>query len=124
MKKAQSLPTGIINPFSPSFLDTWQLWKDFREGYDKFKYKGVFSEQLALKKLSELAGFDELLAIEIVEQSISRQWTGFYELKNKKNGQPNSDKQRQERIADVQAELKSRIAARGQSASATHLKAV
>lgn len=120
----KKLPENVINPFSENFLDTWQLWKDFRLGYDKFKYKGVFSEQLALKKLSELSGYDELVAVEIVEQSISRQWTGFYEFKNKKNGQPNSNKERQERIADVQAELKSRIAAKVGRSGADHLKAV
>lgn len=123
MNKKKKLPENVINPFSDSFLDTWQLWKDFRWGYDKFKYKGVFSEQLALKKLSELAGFDELLAVEIVEQSIHRQWTGFYELKSKKNGQPNSNEQR-ERVAAVQTELEKRIAARGQGASAGHSKAI
>lgn len=120
--KKKKLPENIINPFSDSFLDTWQLWKDFREEYDKFKYKGVFSEQLALKKLSELAGYDELLAVEIVEQSISRQWTGFYELKNKTNGQSNSEKQ--QRINDVQAELKSRIARKERDRGSDHLKAV
>jgi len=107
----KKLPEGIINPFSDSFLDTWQLWKDFRLGYDKFKYKGVFSEQLALKKLSELAGLDELLAIEIIEQSISRQWTGFYELRNKKNGQPDS-KNKPATPAGVQAILEKRFAAK------------
>ncbi len=82
------IPENIANPFSDSFLDIWDMWKQFRFSYDKFKYKGVFSEQMALKKLCELSGGDEIIAREIIEQSISRQWTGFYELKNKVNGQP------------------------------------
>lgn len=45
----KTILTGIINPFSDQFLETWQIWKDFRSEYDKFKYKGVYSEQMALK---------------------------------------------------------------------------
>jgi len=122
MKK--KLPENIINPFSEKFLDTWQLWKDFRLGYDKFAYKGVFSEQLALKKLSELSNMDEQEAIEIVEQSISRQWTGFYENKNKKNGQPITTEKRNEFRSSVQAELEKRIADRQEVGDTSHLKAV
>lgn len=122
-KKRAELPTNIINPFSDRFLDTWQLWKDFRKEYDKFSYKGVFSEQLALKKLSELAGLDEGLAVEIVEQSISRQWTGFYELKIKTNGQPTS-KDRKQHFTEVQSELEKRIAAREAGRNNAYPKAV
>jgi len=120
----KKLPENIINPFSDLFLESWQLWKDFRFEYDKFKYKGVFSEQLALKKLSELSDFNEKEAIEIIEQSISRQWTGFYEVKNKKNGQPITTEKRDEFRSDVQAELERRIRERQQVGGSEHLKAV
>jgi len=114
MKK--QLMTGIINPFSDAFLETWEIWKGFRKEYDKFKYKGVYSEQMALKKLAELSGGLEERAVAIIEQSIARQWTGFYELKNvNTNGtrQTNSTGERQEFRSSVQDELNRRIAERG-----------
>lgn len=114
MKK--SLPQNIINPFSERFLETWDIWKGFRAEYDKFKYKGVFSEQMALKKLSELSGGIEDVAVAIIEQSISRQWTGFYQLKNVSNGatkQPITNEARTEFRGSVQAELEKRLAGRG-----------
>ena len=114
MKK--SLPTNIINPFSDKFLETWDIWKGFRSEYDKFKYKGVFSEQMALKKLSELSNGVEETAVAIIEQSISRQWTGFYQLKNVTNGaakQPITVEARNEFRGSVQAELEKRLAGRG-----------
>ena len=113
MKK--QLMEGIINPFSEKFLETWDIWKGFRREYDKFKYKGVYSEQMALKKLSELSGGVEEVAVAIIEQSISRQWTGFYELKNGNNAakQSNPTGTRQEFRSSVQDELNRRIASRG-----------
>lgn len=112
----KSLPQNIINPFSERFLETWDIWKGFRAEYDKFKYKGVFSEQMALKKLSELSGGIEDVAVAIIEQSISRQWTGFYQLKNVSNGatkQPITNEARTEFRGSVQAELEKRLAGRG-----------
>jgi len=76
----------LVNPFSDKFLETWGLWKMFRKEYDKFWYKGVISEQMALKKLVELSDGEEEKAVKIVEQSISREWTGFYPLKQSSNG--------------------------------------
>lgn len=110
----KTILTGIINPFSDQFLETWQIWKDFRSEYDKFKYKGVYSEQMALKKLSELSNGKEEVAVAIIEQSISRQWTGFYELKNVINGtkQPITVEARNEFRGSIQAELEKRLANR------------
>lgn len=75
------IPQGIVNPFSDAFLPTWELWKAFRWEEHKFKYKGVISEQMALKRLVTLTEGEEEKAIRIVEQSISRGWMDFYDLK-------------------------------------------
>jgi hypothetical protein len=73
------------NPFSVKFLETWQLWKDFRMEEHSFKYKGVISEQMAINRLVEVAEGDEEKAVRIVNQSISRGWMDFYQLKQHSN---------------------------------------
>jgi len=85
VQKTQSIPNGVINPFSEEFISTWNLWKMFRKEEHSFSYKGVISEQMALKRLVEVSEGDEQKAIRIVEQSISRGWMDFYQLKQPSN---------------------------------------
>ena len=82
------------NPFTENFLPTWELWKDFRWEEHKFKYKGVISEQMAINRLVEVSEGDEEKAVRIVNQSISRGWMDFYDLKQpSKNGKSGAKKQ-------------------------------
>ncbi len=92
MKKEEQNRNGVINPFSEAFIPTWQLWKDFRREEHNFTYKGVISEQMALKRLVEVSEGDEQKAIRIVEQSISRTWMDFYALKQPSNNGKSSKK--------------------------------
>lgn len=78
MKKAP--PGEVVNPFSDKFLETWYLWKEYRVEKDNFKYKGCISEQMAIKHLVDLSDGEEEKAIKIIEQSIRRQWAGFFPL--------------------------------------------
>lgn len=78
-------PNGVINPFSDEFIPKWQLWKDFRKEEHNFTYKGCISEQMALKRLVEVSEGDEQKAERIIEQSISRGWMDFYQLKQPSN---------------------------------------
>ena len=79
-------------PFdSENFKKWWSIWKDYKKEQHNFKYKGVVSEQSALKKLNELANGQESEAIAIIEQSISQSWKGFFEIKNNHNGQQTTD---------------------------------
>lgn len=73
------------NPFSEKFLETWRLWKDFRMEEHGFKYKGIISEQMAINRLVEVAEGEEEKAVRIVNQSISRGWMDFYQLKQPSN---------------------------------------
>ena len=86
--------TGIVNPFSEKFLENWELWKAYKEESHNFKYKGVISEQMALKQLVDLSGGDEEKAIKIINQSIRREWQGLFPLhettKGKENGKSKS----------------------------------
>lgn len=81
MPKDSRIPDNIVNPFSGAFLDTWQLWKDYKWEQHKFKYKGCISEQVALMRLTKLADGSEATAVAIVMQSIGEGWAGFYVLK-------------------------------------------
>lgn len=131
----KSIPDNVINPFSDAFLPTWDLWKAFRWDEHKFKYKGVISEQMALKRLVTLTEGDEIKAIRIVEQSISRGWMDFYELKqpSPKNGKsaakpkqptPKTGETTADRINAVQSEIVNRYSGGKEGDGSTHLKAV
>lgn len=80
MSKKKELPTGIVNPFSEKFLDTWDLWKQYKYEEFKFKYKGCLSEQATLMKLNDISEGDEEIAIKIIRQSIENSWKGLFEL--------------------------------------------
>lgn len=130
------LPEEIINPFSDKFKDTWDLWKQFRKAEHGFQYKSIISEQMALKRLVEVSEGDEQKAIRIIEQSISRGWMDFYQLKQpsiKSNGtgtkkQPSSTTKQAANSSTlrerVQAELNKRNGGWEQSGGESHLKAV
>jgi len=128
MQKKQQFQ--LVNPFSDEFLQTWELYKAYRIELDGFKFKGVISEQMAIKKVVELSGGDEERAIRIVEQTISSgKWMGFYPLhqtkykengkSTTKNGQPKPDL-RNEAIE----EFNRRNGIGGQQTDNSHLKAV
>lgn len=119
----------FTNPFSEKFLETWQLWKDFRKEEHDFKYKGVISEQMAINRLVEVSEGDEEKAVRIVNQSISRGWMDFYQLKQPsvngkskqstpKNEQPSSLKER------VQQAVNKGYAGGEQQGNGDYLKAV
>jgi|SRR6185369_426157 len=94
MQKVKSMPTGIVNPFSEKFLENWELWKLYKKEAFDFSYKGVISEQMAIKHLVDLSDGQEEKAVKIIEQSCRRQWQGFFPLKETTHGtkQPDSKK--------------------------------
>lgn len=102
MSSNNTLPEGMINPFSEAFIDTWQLWKDFRWQAHKFKYKSPISEQLKLVQLAKLADGDEATAIAMVQQSIGNGWMDFYKLKTIKVSE-NGTKQRSSKMETRQS---------------------
>lgn len=92
----------IILPFdSEVFKNKWELWKDYRKEIKK-PIKGVISEQAALKDLSEMANLNENTAIQIINQSMSKNWQGLFELKSINNENPNE-------LADYAQEIKQRV---------------
>jgi hypothetical protein len=122
----------LINPFTDTFIPTWDLWKDFRKEEHNFAYKGVISEQMALKRLVEVSEGDEEKAIRIVEQSISRGWMDFYKLKQPSNDGNTARKSKQSTPKEPEQSLREQAADEfmrrngggEQSGDGTHLKAV
>jgi len=74
-------PINLIFPFtSDKFMEAWDLWKNYKKETFGFVYRSVFSEQMTLKKLTELSGGEEERAIRIIEQSVMQQWQGLFPL--------------------------------------------
>jgi hypothetical protein len=89
--KKHSPDRQVINPFSEDFMKTWEIWKDYKKEAFDFSYKGVISEQLALKHLVDLSDGEEEKAVKIIEQSCRRQWQGFFPLKETTHGTKQSN---------------------------------
>jgi hypothetical protein len=94
MPPNKKLMQGVINPFSDAFLEHWDIWKMYKKEAFNFSYKGVISEQMALKHLVDLSDGEEEKAIKIIQQSIRRQWQGFFPLHETatSNGKPGTKK--------------------------------
>ena len=119
----------FTNPFSEAFLPTWQLWKDFRKEEHNFQYKGVISEQMAVNRLVEVSEGDEDKAVRIINQSISRGWMDFYQLKQPSvNGTKQSTSKKSTERPDLRQQAADEFNRRNgegrRSADGTHLKAV
>lgn len=107
------MKTEVIFPFnSETFYEMWNLWKQYKKEQFRFTYKGVISEQAALKKLSEDSGHNEEIAIKMIEQAIAFGWMGIFELKNNINGKQNiaasNNAAAKEVFDNLKAELDSR----------------
>lgn len=134
-----TIPKNVINPFSDKFEETWALWIAYKWEVHKWKYKGVSSEQMALKHLVDLSDGDEQKAVKIVEQSIRRQWQGFFPLhetskpnpngtgKSKKQPIPKEGKSKSSNdinFDDLSALTEERLNKRRQSGNGDYLKAI
>ena len=78
----------IVFPFvSENFKKMWSNWIDYKKQQFNFTYKSAISEQGALKDLSKLSDGNEYMAIELIENAISKAWKGIYKPDNfKSNG--------------------------------------
>ena len=83
-----------FSPFSLNFLKNWDEWKQYKKVQWKFTYKLHSAEQSAFNKLKNLSNGNEQTACEIIEQSISNGWKGFFELKSGKSEPANRDQDR------------------------------
>jgi hypothetical protein len=82
----------IVFPFvSEVFKKYWQLWVDYKKEQFNFTYKSNISIQATLNELVKLSNGNEQLAIKIIEQSMSKGWQGFFQLKNELNATTNNN---------------------------------
>lgn len=82
-KEEKSKEKGVIFPFDSSeFYKAWNNWLSYKKSEFNFSYKSAQSEQSALKKLSTLSQANESVAIQIIHESMSNGWKGFFKLKN------------------------------------------
>gem|GEM_PF-3752687 len=80
-KKVKSIAEGtIINPFSGEFLPVWEEYLRFRREQHRFTYKQLSAQQKAIDALHDLAGGNESVARQIVDQSITNGWKGLFPL--------------------------------------------
>ena len=65
----------------------WDLWIEYRKSSKFKKYAGVKFEQMAIDKLIKFSKGDPITAKQIIEESITNSWTGFFEIKTLNNNQ-------------------------------------
>jgi hypothetical protein len=85
------LEEKVENPFSDSFINIWDQWKDYKKSQFNFTYKSAATEQAALTELLKASEGNEKNAIEIINQSIGNGWKGFFKIKQKSNGQQTTE---------------------------------
>lgn len=99
VKEEEEEAKQLVFPFtSEEFIQTWDLWNEYRKAEHKLKFKSTHSEQAALYQLSKLSSGDELLAKDIIIQSMARSWQGLFPLKEDYNAKP-----QQQTISDAAA---------------------
>jgi hypothetical protein len=78
----------IENPFGLAGKRIWDAWKAYKKDEHKKTYKSAKTEQTALNSLYEMSGGNVEIAGQIIQQSITNQWQGFFELKKQNNVKP------------------------------------
>lgn len=92
IKGGVKISINLVFPFdTENFKDQWGLWKDYKSKEFNFRFKSPQSEQASLKELGKLSSNNEINAVEIIHQSMSNGWKGFFELKKQNNGNTNNN---------------------------------
>ena len=76
-----------------NFKKSWLLWLEYKQKEYKFVYKSQITEKAAYKELYKLADGVPATAIEIINQSISQGWKGFFKLNNNETRTSTNSKQ-------------------------------
>jgi hypothetical protein len=65
----------------------WDLWIEYRKAKKIKNYAGGKFEQMAIDKLIKFSDSNPITAKQIIENSITNSYTGFFEIKNLNNNQ-------------------------------------
>lgn len=77
LQKLKKIEIEISDPFIP----IWDRWVKYKKKQHRFTYKSEDSELTAKKELLSLCGGDPETATQILDYSIARGYSGFFELK-------------------------------------------
>lgn len=79
----------LLNPpwDTDNFKQCWNRWIRYKKDQHKFVYKSNDSHQAAMDDLFKLSNGSESLAVEIINQSIAKSWSGLFELKTNSKSQ-------------------------------------
>lgn len=84
MKKKAELDLSFVGDY---YRDVFEYWLNYKkERNQKYTQSGA---ELCFRKLLQLSGGDRGKMIAIIEQSVSNNWAGLFELKN--NGRYNQN---------------------------------
>jgi len=93
----------VVFPFdSDKFKNYWALWVEYKKVQHNFTYKSPITIQSSLNDLVKLSKGNEEVAIKIIDQSISKSWKGFFELKNESNESTNNGSKVAPKVTDEQ----------------------
>lgn len=89
MKKFNPKDNGVQLPFNhDGFISEWQTWLEYRKERRLACYKPLGLKR-TFEMLKEISGNNPIIAIAIINQSISNNWQGLFKLKNQNNEQIN-----------------------------------
>lgn len=76
------------------FYNSWFRWKKYKKVEFQFSYKGEDSEATALRQLWKVSGGKQEIAIQIIDKSIGKGWSGLFKLdeENGKTQQTNTSR--------------------------------
>jgi len=81
-KRKKVAPKKEIN-LPADFIEIWDLWLEYRTAKKIKLYANDKFEQMAIDKLLKYSNNNPIIARQIINESITNSWTGFFELKNK-----------------------------------------
>jgi len=81
-KRKKVAPKKEIN-LPSDFIEIWDLWLEYRTAKKIKLYANDKFEQMAIDKLLKYSNNNPIIAKQIINESITNSWTGFFELKNK-----------------------------------------
>jgi len=81
-KRKKVAPKKEIN-LPSEFIEIWDLWLEYRTAKKIKGYANDKFEQMAIDKLLKFSNSNPIIAKQIINESITNSWTGFFELKNK-----------------------------------------
>ena len=79
--------TKEILIISENLKPIWDLWLEYRKAKKIKNYAGAKFEQMAIDKLIKFSDSNPITARQIIEESITNSWTGFFEIKTLNNNQ-------------------------------------